>query len=250
MVALPDATTGGQTLFAKNSDRNAEECQPLQQVERAEHRPGSKISCDFMEIPQVDVTYRYRHVGSRPYWCWGYEHGFNEHQVAIGNEALYSRLPEGQEARLTGMDLVRIGLERGRTAAESVEAITDVVTRFGQGRFTGNSQYSNYDNGLIVADPGEAYIIETAGHEWAVKTVDRALGISNVHSIDTDWTRLSPTAAQTAVQHGWWQADSGPSTSGKRTSTSRRRAPAAALTDGPGYARSWRTARAAWTCGP
>lgn len=155
----------------------------------------------------MDVTYR--HVGSRPYWCWGYEHGFNEHQVAIGNEALGSQLPEGKEARLTGMDLVRIGLERGRTAAESVEAITDVITKFGQGRFDGNPQFSNYDNGFIVADPKEAYIIETAGHEWAVKMVDRALGISNVHSIDTDWTRLSPTAKQTAAEHGWWKANSG-----------------------------------------
>ena len=207
MVALPSATTGGQTLFAKNSDRSTEECQPLQQVERAQHSPGSKVRCDFMEIPQVDVTYR--HIGSRPYWCWGYEHGFNEYQVAIGNEALRSQLPEGKEARLTGMDLVRIGLERGRTAAESVEAITGVVTKFGQGLFAGNSQFSSYDNGLIVADPKEAYIIETAGHEWAVKTVDRALGISNVHSIDTDWTRLSRTAEETAIEHGWWQAGSG-----------------------------------------
>ena len=207
MVALSDATTGGHTLFAKNSDRGAKECQPLMQVERAEHKPGSRISCDFMEVPQVDITYR--HVGSRPYWCWGYEHGFNEHQVAIGNEALSSQLAEGKEARLTGMDLVRLGLERGRTAVESVEAITDVISKYGQGRFVGNSEFSDYDNGFIVADPREAYIIETAGHEWAVKTVDRALGISNVHSIDTNWVRLSPSAEQTAIENGWWKADSG-----------------------------------------
>lgn len=207
MVALAGATADGQTLFAKNSDRTREECQPLMQVGRAEHGPASTVPCDFREIPQVGVTYA--HVGSRPHWSWGYEHGFNEHQVAIGNEALFSRFPESEETRLTGMDLVRLGLERGRSASESVEAITDVVTRFGQGRFAGNSEFSDYDNGLIVADPREAYIIETAGHEWAVKRVDRAIGISNVHSIVTDWTGLSPGAERTAIEKGWWTADSG-----------------------------------------
>ncbi|MEZ4709109.1 MAG: hypothetical protein R3A44_18020 [Caldilineaceae bacterium] len=58
---------------------------------RANARPGSLTQCQFVTLPQVEVTYR--HVGSPAYWCWGYEHGFNEHQVVIGNEALPSKLP-------------------------------------------------------------------------------------------------------------------------------------------------------------
>ena len=181
MVALPEATAAGHTLFAKNSDRRSEESQPLIQVERSEHEPDSVDSCDFTKIPQVPVTYR--HIGSRPFWCWGYEHGFNEHQVAIGNEALRSVSSEGKVARLTGMDLVRLGLERGQCAAESVEVMTTLISKFGQGHFVGNSEDSDYDNGFIVADPKEAYIIETAGHEWAVKQVNQTIGISNIHSI-------------------------------------------------------------------
>ena len=207
MVALGSSTASGQTLFAKNSDRLPEECQPLVQVKRAKHNPDSTLRCQFIEVPQAGVTYG--HVGSRPYWCWGYEHGFNEHQVAIGNEALRSKFPEADEPRLVGMDLVRLGLERGRTAAEAVRVITTMITAFGQGRFKGNATASDYDNGLIVADPTEAYIIETAGHEWAVKRVNSALGISNVHSVGTDWGTLSPSAQRAAVDRGWWRDDGG-----------------------------------------
>ncbi|MCE7989692.1 MAG: secernin-3 [Caldilinea sp. CFX5] len=203
MVALGNSTVSGQTIFAKNSDRPADECQPLVLRERQHHAPGALTPCQFVTIPQVATTYR--HVGSRPYWCWGYEHGFNEHQVAIGNEALHSKLPEATEAKLVGMEILRLGLERSRTAAEAVDVMTGLITRYGQGKFANNAGVRTYDNGYIVADPRAAYIIETAGHDWVVKPVTNAIGISNVYSVETDWLRLSPTAEQTAVDQGWWQ---------------------------------------------
>lgn len=203
MVALGNSTVNGQTIFAKNSDRPANECQPLVLRVRQHHAPGSLTHCQFVTIPQVDTTYR--HIGSRPYWCWGYEHGFNEHQVAIGNEALHSKLPEASEAKLVGMEILRLGLERSRSAAEAVEIMTSLISHYGQGKFTNSAGVRTYDNGYIVADPREAYVIETAGHEWVVKQVPSALGISNVYSVETDWQRLSPTAEQTATDQGWWQ---------------------------------------------
>lgn len=207
MVALGNSTVSGQTIFAKNSDRPANECQPLVLHERQDHAPGALTHCQFVTIPQVATTYR--HVGSRPYWCWGYEHGFNEHQVAIGNEALHSKLPEATTAKLVGMEILRLGLERSRTAAEAVEIITALISQYGQGKFANNAGIRTYDNGYIVADPREAYIIETAGHDWAVKAVNNAIGISNVYSVETDWQRLSPTAEQHALDHGWWNTDQG-----------------------------------------
>ncbi|MDP3061653.1 MAG: C69 family dipeptidase [Chloroflexota bacterium] len=202
MVALPSATRHGQTLFAKNSDRPSEECQPLVQRERRSHTLGAVTRCQFVRLPEVPVTYR--HIGSRPYWCWGYEHGFNEHQVVIGNEGLASRNPEFAEPKLIGMEILRLALERGRTAVEAVEVMTALIGRYGQGKFSNTENVRTYDNGYIVADPREAYVIETAGHEWAVKRVECTLGISNVHSIGTDWDRLSPGAEQEAVKKGWW----------------------------------------------
>ena len=207
MVALGNSTVSGQTIFAKNSDRPADECQPLVLHERQDHAPGALTHCQFVTIPQVVTTYR--HVGSRPYWCWGYEHGFNEHQVAIGNEALHSKLPEATEAKLVGMEILRLGLERSRTAAEAVDVMTSLISQYGQGKFANSAGVRTYDNGYIVADPREAYVIETAGHDWAVKRVSSAIGISNVYSVETDWQHLSPTAEQSAVDQGWWQVNRG-----------------------------------------
>lgn len=192
MVALGSVTAQGQTLFAKNSDRPADECQPLAFHPRRSHPPGTTLACQFVKLPQAETTWR--HIGSRPHWCWGYEHGFNEHQVVIGNEALPSLLPPAQEAKLIGMELLRLGLERGRSAAEAVEVITGLVSRYGQGKFANEAGVRTYDNGYIVADPKEAFVVETAGHEWAVQPVERAVGISNVYSIGTDWGAKSPAA--------------------------------------------------------
>ena len=203
MVALGSATRTGQTIFAKNSDRPVDECQPLIQRQRQTHPPGTVTSCQFVEIPQAETTYC--HVGSRPYWCWGYEHGFNEHQVVIGNEGLASRLPEATEPKLVGMEVLRLGLERGKTAAEAVEVMTDCITRYGQGKFANDAGVRTYDNGYIVADPREAYAIETAGHHWTVEQIDSSSGISNVYSLETG--RVSSGAETEAIDQGWWPED-------------------------------------------
>ena len=180
MVALPDVTRHRQTLLAKNSDRPSEECQPLVQHPQATPAAGTTVRTQFLELPQAPATYR--HIGSRPYWCWGYEHGANEHQVVIGNEGLRSRFPEAAEPKLVGMELIRLGLERSRTAAEAIDVMTTLIERHGQGKFANAAGVRTYDNGYIVADPREAYVLEAAGHEWAVKRVDGSVGISNVRS--------------------------------------------------------------------
>ncbi|NLS76378.1 MAG: hypothetical protein GXY76_03865 [Chloroflexi bacterium] len=197
MVALPEATASGQTLFAKNSDRPPDECQPLVLRPRQVHPAGAITRCQFVELPAAPVTYR--HIGSRPYWCWGYEHGFNEHQVVIGNEALHSRAPKAAEPRLIGMEIIRLGLERGRTAAEAVEVMTEAISRYGQGVFANDAGVRTYDNGYIVADPREAYVVEAVGRQWAVKQARGTVGISNVFSLGADWDRLAPTAEGEAV---------------------------------------------------
>lgn len=101
MMALPNTMKSRQMLFAKNSDRPREECQPLVYRGRQSHHSGEITRCQFVELPQAATTYQ--HIGSRPYWCWGYEHGFNEYQVVIGNEGLGSKTPESEEPKLVGM---------------------------------------------------------------------------------------------------------------------------------------------------
>jgi dipeptidase len=203
LVALGNSTQQGQTIFAKNSDRPADECQPLVLQPRQVHANDTLLHCQFVNLPQAKTTYR--HIGSRPYWCWGYEHGFNEFQVVIGNEALHSKLPEASEPKLIGMEILRLGLERSRTAAEAVAVMTGLISTYGQGKFANAAGVRTYDNGYIIADPHEAYVLETAGHEWVVKRVTGALGISNVYSVTTDWVECSPQAEAVAQAQGWWQ---------------------------------------------
>ena len=50
MVPPGEATAHGQTLFAKNSDRPADECQPLVQRYRQAHPLDAVTRCQFVEL--------------------------------------------------------------------------------------------------------------------------------------------------------------------------------------------------------
>ncbi len=94
--------------------------------------------------------------------------GSNDAGVAIGNEALHSVVAVSETPALTGMDLVRLGLERSSTAAEAVEVMTGLLERHGQGGNCGHLEPFFYHNSFIVADPGEAFVLETVGRWWVV----------------------------------------------------------------------------------
>jgi dipeptidase len=203
MVSTGASSKGGATLFAKNSDRPADEAQPLE-LHAAAHSAVS--GTQFVELDGSAAAFR--HVGSRPDWCWGYEHGFNEHQVVIGNEALPSLLPETDEQKLVGMEIVRLALERGSTAQEAVSVITALVEKHGQGKFSNDAGVRTYDNIYMVADPGEAYVVETIGHEWAVWQVSGVHSISNVSRMDGH-ARVSTGAESTAIRYGLFDPANG-----------------------------------------
>jgi dipeptidase len=208
LVALPPATADGSTLFAKNSDRLALESQPLVQVPPRRHRPGSRVRCQYVSIPQVRETRGF--IGSQPFWLWGLEHGVNDCRVAIGNEAVFSRDPPGEEA-LLGMDLLRLGLERSQTAREALDVMTGLLETYGQGGPAVMGTTVGYHNSFLIADPGEAWILETSGRQWAARQVEGAGSISNHLSIEDDWSLASRDLERYAVERGWWSAtaDSG-----------------------------------------
>ena len=84
---------------------------------------------------------------------WGAEMGTNEHGVTIGNEAVFTREPYAASG-LTGMDLLRLALERSRTAAEAVQTIVSLLEEFGQGGLCSLERAGfTYHNSFIVADP-------------------------------------------------------------------------------------------------
>ena len=201
LVALGDATADGVTLLAKNSDRPPNECQPLVQSAAQRHPSGAKLRCQYIEIPQVEETAAL--IGSRPFWLWGFEHGLNEHGVAIGNHTVFTKDPLPGKG-LLGMDLVRLGLERGTSAKHATEVIATLIETYGQGGSGFLDTEWPYHNSFLIADRREAYLLETSDRRWATRRILDVGSASNHVSIGRDWNALSADAIEHAVASGWW----------------------------------------------
>lgn len=201
LVATGSATSSGVTIFGKNSDREPNEAQHLVQIPAAVHPQGSRVRCTYVEIPQAPETCAV--LLSKPFWIWGAEIGVNEHGVAIGNEAVFSRIPSPKQERLIGMDLLRLGLERASSASQAVSVITDLLEQYGQGGNCGYAHPSYYHNSFLVADSQEAWVLETVEQRWAAKRVEEVYTISNGLTIGGEWDQASDDLADFAIRKGW-----------------------------------------------
>jgi len=129
---------------------------------------------------------------SQPTWLWGAEHGVNRYGVAIGNEKIWTTTPAPTEPiGLIGMDLVRLGLERGRSATEALDVITDLLERHGQAGIADEIDHEAYFSSFLIVDPTGAWVLETSGERWAAREVMSSASISNRVSLTTEWTRGS-----------------------------------------------------------
>jgi dipeptidase len=201
-VALPEMTADGSTLFGKNSDREPNEAQNLEYFPGRTFAAGETLQTTYLAIPQVKETYGT--IICRPFWMWGAEMGANEKGVVIGNEAVFTRMPVEKKEVLTGMDLLRLALERAASASQALETIVKLISDFGQGGICGyKDKHLRYHNSFIIADPDEAWVLETAGKLWAALKVKDFYTISNGLTIGESFDLSHPELIQTAQKKGW-----------------------------------------------
>lgn len=189
----------------------------IQDVKKPIHNYGEIIGY----IPQVEKTYAYIHSA--------YPH-INEHQLAIGESTLSQR-EELKVDRETGKQIMTIeqatlfALQRCKTAREALKLITSLVEKYGFLPSCGPESEA-----LCIADTNEVWILEVfsvgpdwepdsgeLGAIWAAQRVpdDHITVIPNwsiIKEIDLsnpDWFMASKNYMQVAIDHGWYDPDSG-----------------------------------------
>ena len=170
-----------------------------------EHHParagGGVLHTQYLELPDAGA---HATLLSRPAWLWGVEHGINEHRVAIGNEKVWT-IDDAKQAppALLGMDLVRLALERSRTADDALDQLTELLVAHGQGGSGEEEHDEPYFSSFLIADPDGGWIVETSARTWGAKPVAAGAAISNRISLDTDWTRASADVAPGRSFQDW-----------------------------------------------
>jgi len=181
LVALAQYSRNGQTLFAKNSDRPAREKQIIRF--NPSRRDTKEIKATHIAVAPFS-GHTLACALSLPEWCWGAEHGVNEAGVAIGNETIYTvDDPRMAPDALIGMDLVRLALERATTAAEACDVVVALIGEYGQGGSghdtRGGAPRRPYWSSFLIADPVDAWVLETSGSTVSSLQVSSTWAISN-----------------------------------------------------------------------
>ncbi|MCG3222661.1 MAG: C69 family dipeptidase [Candidatus Heimdallarchaeota archaeon] len=206
VVALGNSTKDGSIIFGKNSNREPNEVHNIEYIPKEKYKPNSEVKCTYIKIPQVEETYDVLLL--KPFWMFGCEMGSNEFGVTIGNEAVWTKEPV-KEVGLLGMDVIRLALERSKTSMEALETITSLFEKYGQGgpgkRETGKARF--YHNSFIIADPEEAWVLETIDRFWIAEKVKDIRAISNTLSIGNEFDLIQPDLIKYAINQGYCKSE-------------------------------------------
>ncbi|NLV56191.1 MAG: hypothetical protein GXY13_11325 [Acidimicrobiales bacterium] len=188
-------------LFAKNSDRPVDEAQIVEWLAPRPAARGGSVRATHLAVPDVGAA---GSLGSRPTWMWGVEHGVNEHGVAIGNEKVWTvDDPRSVPPALLGMDLVRLGLERGSRADDALDAVTSLLADHGQGGSGEEDHDEPYWSSFLIVDGDGGWVLETSNRSWVARPVGEGAAISNRLTIGTDWSRSASDVPAGADWDGW-----------------------------------------------
>lgn len=187
---------------------------------------AANLPGELITIPQAPRTHRY--ISMDYSYFAGFpapltNGGMNEHGLAVRDVALNSRtelvkMTPNPQRGLSYSDVARIALERATTAREAVDISVELIKRYGDFSYGGNSH--------VFADPNEGWVLLTfAGGKglW----VARRLGPNEVwlnwrgqtaqgyvQTLPDDWRNnpdylASENFVTFAVQQGWHKPEPG-----------------------------------------
>ena len=197
VVALGAATVTGGTLLGANEFGPSVSGSSLRYLPAREHAIGEQVTHPRARLSEVRQTGAV--LGLQPAGGWGLSLGCNEHGLAAGATAWRSRLAGGN-AGLVGPDFVRLVLERGRSASQALELLTELVERHGQSGTDGDSSF-------LLADAEEAFVVEAAGTHWALSPCHQTRAVCDVGLVRQDWQRLSRGLGEMVFEQRWWPSD-------------------------------------------
>ena len=200
-VYVPTKNEGSNIIFGKNSDREPNEAQAIVRIPSKQNISG-QLKCTYIDIPQVKESYEV--ILSKPFQMWGAEMGANEHGLVIGNEAVFTKVKINKKnSALTGMDMIRLALERAKTADTALELITDLISKYGQHPNGGYQHDLFYHNSFLIADKTKAWVLETAGEHWVAIEVNGYRSISNRLTIGEEFDLSSKGIEDYALKSGF-----------------------------------------------
>lgn len=201
-VATPQMTQNGGFIYGKNAYREPNEAQSIVRIPSKEHH-AAHTPTTHIAIPQVPHTFEM--ILCKPFHCWGAEMGINEFGVVVGNEVSKTRVPFSKRNQgLTGLDIVRLTLERSNSAEDALEQLTYFVEQFGQDSYAGyQRRNAYYHNSFIILDAHEAYLVETADKEWVAKHIEKIYALTNHLTISDKYDYSSETLIEFARSKGW-----------------------------------------------
>lgn len=178
------------------------------------------IPGELIQIPQVSHTFRYLSMEYSDYEGFPApltNGGLNEKNVAVRDVWADNRedliaMTKTPQRGLQYSDLARIVMERASTAREGVEIIGDLIKKYGESTYGGNSH--------LIADENEGWIVwEMAGGKglWAAERLGanevRVLYPGYIEDFPVDFEESddymgSDNIVSFAVDQGWWSPDS------------------------------------------
>ncbi|GAB0098682.1 secernin-2 [Sergentomyia squamirostris] len=126
----------------------------------------------------------------------GADSGANDKGVVVGLCFTDNEAPDA----LVAIDLVRLGLERGTSAGEAVDAIGVLVEKYGR---EGGSEAAKCS--FIICDPREAWFFSVAGNLWAAEQITEGFRASpRGLNVTTKIDKCSSNLREKAQSLGVW----------------------------------------------